>query len=591
MKKIILFTVLMSLIFMLIVLSPNFVLGAVCNGGVSNAIIVNHASCDGVCNQEQACMSDVLGRILSQSECGNYYIKYTDGKCVQCGWYSSMSLCGDYGEDNNVYCTCPGACVPNCVNKQCGSNGCGGSCGSCSSGQVCQNGQCIIACPLPRLTGAATGTATLPPCKECDKDNNLVNKPDGTPCDDTTNNIVGGYCENGICKARTCKNVYGEDYITCPAKDEKENPGPNCCKKGELCCNKDDKGNIKNNPICCNPNTNGKDTFNCFFKNVITDINRCQPKDASKCKDNEIYCKGASLTKGVAKCCPKKDQYNDNIECGENWGPICVKQSCNTAKGEHSCPPNKKDYKKRICCQENDECKKVKVKWTCYATSCKDGRPPCQSLDKDKSFSICCNPGTVCFAEPSGYPRCVEVKSTPTSTSANPSTSTASTNTNTVSFWMIRDKNNFVRNGEAYHLTLDKDVKFSKNISLEFNYAGTGISASNVQIYKYEEGSLNGCVDNVIESNPFNISSSSKIIEVTGLKITIPQGASTSNIMKIDRVNITCKEQGYSETDNYFLSFDVTLNQVYEYVEKWKKEEVSSGDLLTIIGFYNNPSF
>lgn len=34
-------------------------------------------------------------------------------------------------------------CTPNCNGKVCGNNGCGGMCGTCSNGTVCQNGQCV----------------------------------------------------------------------------------------------------------------------------------------------------------------------------------------------------------------------------------------------------------------------------------------------------------------------------------------------------------------------------------------------------------------------------------------------------------------
>lgn len=35
-----------------------------------------------------------------------------------------------------------GPCVPNCVNKQCGTDGCGNSCGSCTENKACKNNQC-----------------------------------------------------------------------------------------------------------------------------------------------------------------------------------------------------------------------------------------------------------------------------------------------------------------------------------------------------------------------------------------------------------------------------------------------------------------
>jgi hypothetical protein len=34
-------------------------------------------------------------------------------------------------------------CQPKCAGKQCGGDGCGGSCGSCSGGQTCDQGQCV----------------------------------------------------------------------------------------------------------------------------------------------------------------------------------------------------------------------------------------------------------------------------------------------------------------------------------------------------------------------------------------------------------------------------------------------------------------
>ena len=34
------------------------------------------------------------------------------------------------------------SCQPNCANKLCGYDGCGGSCGTCSVGYTCTNGQC-----------------------------------------------------------------------------------------------------------------------------------------------------------------------------------------------------------------------------------------------------------------------------------------------------------------------------------------------------------------------------------------------------------------------------------------------------------------
>ena len=38
----------------------------------------------------------------------------------------------------------PEQCIPDCTGKECGDNGCGGSCGTCSGNKTCSNGQCVI---------------------------------------------------------------------------------------------------------------------------------------------------------------------------------------------------------------------------------------------------------------------------------------------------------------------------------------------------------------------------------------------------------------------------------------------------------------
>ena len=61
------------------------------------------------------------GQCIAQQTCGN-------GTC-------------DVGED---HATCPQdcPCIPNCAGKECGDDGCSGSCGTCSGGETCQDGQC-----------------------------------------------------------------------------------------------------------------------------------------------------------------------------------------------------------------------------------------------------------------------------------------------------------------------------------------------------------------------------------------------------------------------------------------------------------------
>ena len=55
------------------------------------------------------------------------------GSCGQCPAGSSCNTGG----------ICEIVCVPNCTGKECGSDGCGGACGLCGAGEACKSGKCI----------------------------------------------------------------------------------------------------------------------------------------------------------------------------------------------------------------------------------------------------------------------------------------------------------------------------------------------------------------------------------------------------------------------------------------------------------------
>ncbi len=102
------------------------------------------------------------------------YYNWTDkGKSADCGG-SQKCWCYDYGT-----CTPPETCssptegcvcVPNCTNKECGPNGCGGSCGSCGT-DFCNQ--------------------TTWKCQPLKKD-------DGEPCSSDTE-CNSNHCSNGYC--------------------------------------------------------------------------------------------------------------------------------------------------------------------------------------------------------------------------------------------------------------------------------------------------------------------------------------------------------------------------------------------------------
>jgi len=70
--------------------------------------------------------------------------------CGDDGCGGSCGQCLPGSECLNFHCTC----VPDCAGKQCGDNGCGGSCGTCPPNYVCQDGACQC---LPQCGGKECG--------------------------------------------------------------------------------------------------------------------------------------------------------------------------------------------------------------------------------------------------------------------------------------------------------------------------------------------------------------------------------------------------------------------------------------------------
>ena len=67
--------------------------------------------------------------------------------CVEC---SKDSQCLNSSKHHCINNKCSAdVCVPNCIGKTCGDNGCAGSCGSCSSGYICTTGKCVVETIIP----------------------------------------------------------------------------------------------------------------------------------------------------------------------------------------------------------------------------------------------------------------------------------------------------------------------------------------------------------------------------------------------------------------------------------------------------------
>lgn len=129
-------------------------------GGCGDGAVGVGEQCDGINVAGHTCATvlgpSATGTLGCTSSCmfdtGSCCLPACGGK--QCGTDGCGGVCG----------TCPSGyacqsnscvCEPNCSGKQCGSNGCGGSCGTCSSGSSCVSGQCQC---TPNCAGKQCGS-------------------------------------------------------------------------------------------------------------------------------------------------------------------------------------------------------------------------------------------------------------------------------------------------------------------------------------------------------------------------------------------------------------------------------------------------
>ena len=52
-------------------------------------------------------------------------------------------------------------CTPNCTDKECGDDGCGGSCGTCPTGETCNNSGTCVAGSTSKADVDGNGTVNM----------------------------------------------------------------------------------------------------------------------------------------------------------------------------------------------------------------------------------------------------------------------------------------------------------------------------------------------------------------------------------------------------------------------------------------------
>lgn len=242
-----------------------------------------------------------------------------DGYC-QATIETSINCSADCAQGNPT-------CTPDCIGKNCGSDGCSGLCGTCPQNQACSNGQCTqnscgngncqanigenckncvqdCACPSNKPICDNTGTcvANQPNCQGP----NQCMLCDGVNCFCGS----GQLCKNGLCYFKSnCKCSNSNLSSMLEVCHNANSNLDTCCNPGaETCCN----------GACVNDPNQLKET--CGYGNCCTKSYQtcCGNTMASKmCRNN------TSLTQcGPDYCCPGQiccDGYcQDPSNCGNN---------------------------------------------------------------------------------------------------------------------------------------------------------------------------------------------------------------------------------------------------------------------------------
>lgn len=244
-----------------------------------------------------ACVPNCIDKTCGSDGCG--------GSCGTCptGWSClANGTCGD---------TTP-PCVPNCTGKTCGSDGCNGTCGTCSSGNICENGRCIPECISDcsgkncGLNSCGVSCGTCAPGFVCRSNwcaiqqcvPNCTNKACG---DDGCNGSCGTCASDSTCVNSQCQINEPPPQMYCYDTDVNT-----------------DFPNGKNSQVV--GTTNGYDTGllgTGLFRNAVSQIDTCKSDNTL----TEYFCNGIVVESTEITC-------QDTCENGHCVDANCQQKQC-----------------------------------------------------------------------------------------------------------------------------------------------------------------------------------------------------------------------------------------------------------------------
>ena len=221
---------------------------------------------------------------------------------------------------------CNPVCLPDCQGKECGGDGCGGTCGDCPKGYVCDSGACAADCPtLCEGHCGNQGQTGECQCGDC---------PEGTSCD-------SGHC---VCQP------------DCEGKDcGGDNCGGNCGKcPPNYICGDDQTCEPVCSIFCSGKSCTPPDLVGICSCGDCPEGHVCNESGTDCVLDCELPCKdvGCGTTNG-----PLGNTFCFCGDCGPGalcWNGVCTTPQCSPACEAAECPP-------QGCEQDCPECSEDEV--------------------------------------------------------------------------------------------------------------------------------------------------------------------------------------------------------------------------------------
>jgi len=342
-----------------------------------NGVCVPMGDCDGI-PEVGCCDGDKLLKCLN----GMVTVDPCGAMGLGCGWLPGLGYaCGGVGADPSgaFPLACPGTCQPQCladsgVAKECGSDGCGGQCGTCEPGYDCVDGQCFPVC-VPSCAGKTCGADGC-----------------GGVCGICAGNQL---CTNGTCVVPpTCSQM-----LTCAKA---------CFTQGDACFS------------LCSLNATEKE-YTDFKALWLCLQQQCAASSTPACVDKAltgacyqsylacVSCTPACATAGaVQKCGPDG--------CGGSCGTCAPSEECQAGKCVPVCLPQCQSADGMVMeCGDNGcggVCGVCKPGYECKAGQCQyQCQPACfgKQCGPDGCGSFCgfCPPGLACTPDGMCMPQVV----------------------------------------------------------------------------------------------------------------------------------------------------------------------------------------